>query len=87
MNETGKKIEKIGNSASSIIEFLSRNAKIIRQNYTFDDLFMKADSEHFKVKFWLEQNNLNMRVMNYQKKRVELYVNNCKSLAVKIKMR
>lgn len=87
MNETGKKIEKIGNSASQIIEFLSRNAKIIRQNYTFDDLFMKSDSGHFKVKFWLEQNNLNMRVMNYQKKRVELYVNNCKSLAVKIKMR
>lgn len=87
MNETGKKIEKIGNSASRIIEFLSRNARIIRQNYTFDDLFMKSDSEHFKVKFWLEQNNLNMRVMNYQKKRVELYVNNCKSLAVKIKMR
>lgn len=86
MNSTGKKIEKIGNSVNLVIDFMKRNSDTFRKKYTFEQLFLTDSSKRLLVSVWLDKVNLGMRVVNYKKKRVELYVNNCKTIAIRFKM-
>ena len=84
MTATGEKIERIGKTVNNILGFLKRNADIIRKKYTFDDLVYSGAP--IRLKMWLAVNKLSLRVINYKNKRMELYVTNCKTLAVRFKM-
>lgn len=86
MNDTGKQIEKIGHSASLVIDFMKRNSNVFRKNYTFEQLFLKDTPKRVMIKIWLENCGLNMRVINYAKKRVEMYVQSCEMLAIRFTM-
>lgn len=86
MNSTGKEIEKIGNSVNLVIDFMKRNSELFRKKYTFEQLFLTDNSKRLLVSVWLDKVNLGMRVVNYKKKRVELYINNCKTIAIRFKM-
>ena len=86
MNDTGKQITKIGNSVNVVIDFMKRNANLFRTKYTFEQLFLDVNSKRLMVRIWLEKCGLNLRVVNYKKKRVEMFVRNCKLLAIRFTM-
>ena len=87
MNSTGKEIEKIGHSVNLVIDFMKRNSDVFRKNYTFEQIFMQNTKKRLMIKVWLENCGLNLRVVNYKKKRVEMYVCSCKMLAIRFTMR
>lgn len=84
MTETGQKIEILGNSVNNMIDFMKRNSRTIRKRYTFEKLFFEGIP--LSLKMWLLDNNLGLRVTNAEKKRVEMYVSNCKLLAIRFVM-
>lgn len=86
MNSTGKEIEKIGHSVNLVIDFMKRNADVFRTRYTFEQIFLDNTKKRLMIRVWLDNCGLNMRVVNYKKKRVEMYVRCCKMLAIRFTM-
>ncbi len=87
MNNTGNQIEKIGHSVNLVIDFMKRNSDVFRKNYTFEQIFMQNTKKRLMIKIWLENCGLNVRIVNAKKKRVEMYVQSCKMLAIRFTMR
>lgn len=87
MNNTGFKIEKIGNTVNNLIGFIKRNADVFRKRYTFEQICCQNTAKSVMVKFWLDNCGLSIRIVNAKKKRVEIFVQNCKMLAVRFTMR